>query len=328
MWGNSLGWSISVLIVALAAGWMYLISTGTNATPPTSFSRDPQHFAALTIPEPSPAAKLPPQTEDRDAGDLYRQAIEHVEADRITYEDFAARGALASPAAAKLDAIDLLVQATPCAKMNLFASHPQQIVNYEHEKKPLEALRLLGKVGIDRLGLLKLRGGDADGATKLFQAGFALGEKLARERLTVEELRIGLELMSKSAAAMASAAEHAGDNDRAAALNEFTSRLATFTREQVDPVARVTHAIDPRIVGEQTGDVFELARRSQERMWRVEAILQLGRVRYFAGEGGTSGNQRAATALVTKLAAEDPDPIIRAAATAARDLTAEQHRMQ
>src|SRR5689334_9155522 len=125
MWGNSLGWSISVLIVALAAGWMYLISTGTNATPPTSFSRDPQHFAPLTLPEPSPAAKLSPQTDERDAGELYRQAIERFNADRITYEDFAARGTLASPAAQKLDAIELLVQATPCAKMNLFASHPQ-----------------------------------------------------------------------------------------------------------------------------------------------------------------------------------------------------------
>ncbi len=328
MWGNSLGWSLSMLVVALAAGWMYLISSGTNATPATTFSRDPRHFMALTLPEPPPAAKLPPPTDDRDAGELYRQAIKRFEADRITYEDFAARGTLAPSAAAKLDAIDLLVQATPCAKMNLFAAHPQQIVNYDHDKPPLEALRMLGKVCVDRLGLLKQRAGDNDGASKLFHAGFALGEKLARERITAEELRIGLELMSKSAAAMAGAAGRAGENDRAASLKEFTSELAAFTREQVDPIARVTHTIDPRIVGEQTGDVFELARRSQERMWRVEAILQLGRVRYLAGQGGTSGNQRAATAFTTKVAAEDPDPVVRCAASAARDLTAGQHRMQ
>ena len=33
------------------------------------------------------------------------------------------------------------------------------------------------------------------------------------------------------------------------------------------------------VVGKYAGDEFELAKRSQERMWRVEAILALGRLR-------------------------------------------------
>jgi hypothetical protein len=50
-------------------------------------------------------------------------------------------------------------------------------------------------------------------------------------------------------------------------------------------------------------------------------------VRFFAGEGGTSGNQRAANAVLNELA-KDSDPIIRTAAESARDLTVEEHRMQ
>jgi len=61
---------------------------------------------------------------------------------------------------------------------------------------------------------------------------------------------------------------------------------------------------------------------------RARALLALGRVRFLAGEGGTAATQRAATRVVTDLAANDPDPVIRAAAAAARDLTVEQHRMQ
>ena len=63
-------------------------------------------------------------------------------------------------------------------------------------------------------------------------------------------------------------------------------------------------------------------------MWRVEAILALGRVRFFSGISRSAADQRAALAGVKRIAADDPDPIVRAAAEAARDLTAEQYRMQ
>jgi len=97
---------------------------------------------------------------------------------------------------------------------------------------------------------------------------------------------------------------------------------------QIEPTLRFVRSIDPKIVGTRTGDVFELARRSNERMWRVEAILGLGRVRYFAGAGGTAGNQHVATRRVGEMAETESDPAIRAAATVARDLTIEQYRAQ
>jgi hypothetical protein len=99
-------------------------------------------------------------------------------------------------------------------------------------------------------------------------------------------------------------------------------------REQIDPVVAFVRSIDARVVGTRTGDVFELARRSGERMWRVEAVMALGRVRYFAGTSDSAADQRAAYALVKKLAENDPDPVVRTAAAASRDLTIEQYRMQ
>jgi hypothetical protein len=73
------------------------------------------------------------------------------------------------------------------------------------------------------------------------------------------------------------------------------------------------------------GDVFYLAQHAQERMWRVEAILALGRMKYFVGEGGRRGDQRGATRHL-KQHALDKDPVIRAAAKAALELTREQMR--
>jgi hypothetical protein len=59
-------------------------------------------------------------------------------------------------------------------------------------------------------------------------------------------------------------------------------------------------------------------------MWRVEAILKLGRYRFNAGR---IGDQRNAIKTIKDLLTHDPDPVIRAAAQAAHDLTLEQYRM-
>ena len=108
----------------------------------------------------------------------------------------------------------------------------------------------------------------------------------------------------------------------------LTPQRLAYIQENIDPVLHIVRSIDAKVVGEHTGDLFELAKRSRERMWRVEAILALGRVRFFAGEGGTAANQRNAMRILRDLAENDPDPIIRTAATAARDLTVEQYRVQ
>jgi hypothetical protein len=60
-------------------------------------------------------------------------------------------------------------------------------------------------------------------------------------------------------------------------------------------------------------------------MWRVEAILALGRMLFYDCEGRRIGDQRGASRALTNHLT-DKDPVIRAAAKAALDLTREQMR--
>src|SRR5687768_12095134 len=98
MWGNSLGWTISVVIVALVGGWVYLIERGSALTPATGFSANAANFEPLRFPE-LPRSILPPS--GADAGPLYRTAIDLYLQDRTPYSDFAAIGTLDSPLARK-----------------------------------------------------------------------------------------------------------------------------------------------------------------------------------------------------------------------------------
>jgi hypothetical protein len=327
MWGNRLGWTISACIVLATAAMLFVVARASQRTPPTAFAREQRNFVALELPEP-PAVVIGNQAAGGDAGPLYRKAIETYLADRVPYDTFADSGRLESDAARRLAAVDLVVQAADCQTMSsLVAGRPAELINYDHVKPALEALDVLGRICVDRLGLLEQRAGLVEDAAKHVRAAFVLGHHLCRERVTLEEFQLGLRLLSKSTAVMLSSAAASKDDARAAALREFDAARVKLAGD-VEPVARFLRSIEPSVVGPRTGDVFEMAARSKERMWRVEAMLALGRVRFLAGTEGTAANQRAATAFVTRAADEQSDPIVKAAAIAARDLTVEMHRMQ
>jgi hypothetical protein len=120
-------------------------------------------------------------------------------------------------------------------------------------------------------------------------------------------------------------AKESGDAQRAAAIERFEAGRQQFYAERMQPMARVLRSIDPGVVRRHAGDVFYFAEHAAERMWRIEAILSMGRMRYFVGQGGTLGDQRGANQLLKKYL-NDPDPLIRQAAKAAQQLTVEQYR--
>jgi hypothetical protein len=324
MWGNSLGWSISAVIVLLVGGWVYLIERGSSLTPTTAFSANPANFQPLQVPQI--ASTVLPQS-GADAGPMYRSAIEMYLQDRATYSNFAALGTLDSPLAKKLPAMEPLVEASHYASMNLFTAKPSEIINFSLNKPSLEALETLGKVCVDRLALLHQRAGNKEEALKYYRAGFVLGLHLCNERVCYAEMALGLQLLGKTSPALAKLSDETGNHVAAAAYRDFDAQRIAFA-QSLDPTLRIVQALDAKTVGAHTGDLFELARRSKERMWRVEALLALGRVRYFAGAGGTAGNQRAAMELLRELAEDDEDYVVRTAAGAARNLTVEEHRMQ
>jgi len=177
-----------------------------------------------------------------------------------------------------------------------------------------------------RLGLGHQAAKRNDEAAKCYEAAFALGSKLFEERLTHRELMAGLELMGEAGVGLSRLTFAGGDKARSDAATKFEAARRDLFNARVQPASAALISIDPKVVSRHAGDVFYIADNARERVWRVEAILSLGRMRFFVGEGGRIGDQRGA-AKQLKRYLEDQDPVIRAAAKAALDLTREQMRM-
>jgi hypothetical protein len=106
-------------------------------------------------------------------------------------------------------------------------------------------------------------------------------------------------------------------------LQDQEAATVEFDKNSVLPIYEVLVSADPQRVAANAGDVFRFATLAKERMFRVEAILKLGRYRFDAAR---QADQIAAPRFLRRMAT-DPDPVIRAAATAAGGLTVEQYRM-
>jgi hypothetical protein len=313
MWGNALGWCISAAIVAAAALGLVLLQNRITTVSPTTALATPANGATLVL-SLSPATVLAP-ADQADASLLYRMAMQDFEADRSTYTDFLQRGT--TPQTSELPALEHLLAAAKHGRADIFASHPETIITYDRTIPELEALRSLGQCAV-RIALLRQPSNPTE-AARYADAAFALGARLFEERLTLAELRLGIELMVQSARLIEMC-----DAARAAPARQFADACRTLVSQRIDPIARAIVTIDPAALGTHTGDVFYFARNAAERMWRVESTLAIGRLRFNAAR---VGDQRIADRVLERLM-NDPDLAVRAAAHAAGELTLEQYRMQ
>jgi hypothetical protein len=113
---------------------------------------------------------------------------------------------------------------------------------------------------------------------------------------------------------------------RASEFVNFNDARLKYYNNRILPMLKILQAIDSNVIIEHAGDIFHIARNSQERMYRVEAILAMGRMKYYVGDAGRIGNQRGAIQEVKRLAGST-DPVIRRAAEEARDLTREKYQL-
>jgi hypothetical protein len=272
MWGNALGWCISAVIVAATALGLIALQSRITTVSPTTELASAANGAALSL-SVSPGVVLAP-TDQADAGLLYRKAIEDFEADRAPYTDFLQRGTKLE--ASDLPALDHLLAAAKHGAADIFASHPETIITVRAHRCPeLEALRSLGQCAV-RIALLKQPSDPAD-AARYADAAFALGARLFEERLTLAELRLGIELIVQSARLIEMC-----NPPRAAPARQFADACRTLVSRRIDPMAHAIVTIDPAALATHTGDVFYFARNAQERMWRVESVLAIGRLRFNA----------------------------------------------
>ncbi|MDB5326021.1 MAG: hypothetical protein JWM57_1590 [Phycisphaerales bacterium] len=319
MVGNRLGWGIAALLAVLfALVGMEIVDTN-RLTAATSLLSAASATDPLTTEVP-PAAVYRPEAAG-DAGEIYRAAAAEVRAGGDV--DYGAL--LNSQDAAAIEAapaVTKLIQAGPMVGAAIFATAPTTLVTYDTGYEELDALALAGRC-LGRAALLRLAK-EPDKAKGLFEAQFALGARLFTERLRYAEATTGLGLARDAAAGLREIAARAGDTRRAALLSTFDRSAAGLQTRRMDPVWNAVGAVDGGIIAQHAGDVFLLAGKdNKERLWRIEAILALGRHRFNLDR---AADQLIVPRRLKELETGETDPAVLAAIKAAKELTLEQYR--
>jgi hypothetical protein len=333
MWGNRLGWGISTGIVCLVVWAIIALNSAGNISGPTKFGRNPEIYKPLQFPiDPKSVVKV--MTESCDSASQYKQAISSYQSDWFKFQNIIDK----EPQLlvnSKLPFVQPILEGAKCSQMSPLWDSPETIINY-HDRKGIDSLIMIAKavnlIGSYTADQSKSLSGDdknrkIDEAIRYHEAVFSLGYKLTRDSLVMTQFLAGIGMMNGSVAAITSAERRREtvNTARISELNAFAEATKTYLDDHITPLNRVLTSPDEKVIGAYAGDVFAIAKDAQEPMLRVEAILKLGRMRFDIGKGRW-GDQEGARKMVKKYA-EDPDPNIRAAGIAARDLTIEQYRV-
>jgi hypothetical protein len=322
MFGNLKGWIISAVVVALVA--ILFISTGILKVPPVSQPSGKINFSEKIELPSDPRPFLTTPTTDRDAGEVYRLAINEYENNEKLY---GSDGAYARSATALADAdpkgLQFIVEAADCKGSDLFASRPDQLVHYNSTWPDLTALTRMGTHTINAGDVYRARK-EFEKAEKYIRAGFMLGYRLYNERIVWQELNDGMNLMIDASYRMSKLYQAKDEKEKAQVATRFSDEVKDYKSEKLfKPIVRAVTSINTREIGDRGGDFFYLAKESPERVWRVEALLALGRMKFNTSN---RGDQVAAGREVKKYL-NDPDPAVRLAAKLADELTVERYRM-
>ena len=331
MWGNTRGWIFSGVVAAVFGALLVWAIMPQGITPPTGTLTLAMQPANMPV---DPSIVLAAPTKDCDAADSYRQAIEEYESHEQKYESWAEGPKILEARAARPAAVQMLVDAKDCGKMNLFSKSPSDLMVYEDRTK-LQELNAVGTL-CHRIALVYAAESStadenhddakakssADDARRLAEAAFNLGRHLYEERIVFEEWSDGISMMQGAAYSLAKIEK---DKAKGEALKSFMTESTEYRRGKLTRLWEIVSGIGDEDTAKYAGDIFEMARHSPERMWRVEAILKLGRYKYRAS---TRGDVFGARKEVAKLAADGTaDPAVHAAADAANKFSVEQFRM-
>jgi len=321
MWGNWVGWVISAVLLAGAGAGFYHLAVPPPESPPAHLIPD-NLMRNLTLPEGIDKI-VPAGTRAADAGTSYLQSIILYKQNPAPFADpiHAAPGSLQS--------IDLLRQGADCRRMTLFETRPGLLINYNNDLPELDALIKIADAA-DTIGLGARLDGKYDQAKPLFLAVFALGRHLFDERVTWREMSAGIGMMSDASQNLAKVADDEKDGARAAVLRHLQEELDKYRTELQTKIASpLTNPVES-YAGPYSGDIFAIAEDTTvERVWRVQAILHMGRYRWNVADGHR-GDQvwghRVLKSLQNSLDPANGDQVIRTALEAAVNLTLDQQR--
>jgi hypothetical protein len=332
MFGNRLGWGISAVLAAVMILITWYIGTLNVMSAPSTgivartgnvkldLLAHPELLDPIQLPF-NPQAVMPNMTDAKDAGPLYRQAMEKYNSDKYTYRDLFEPGKPKTTDLKDLPALQFLIDARNCKTMILFAKEPRDVIEYDRAAADhLEAIYILGKTA-SHLSLY-IKKDQPDKALLLAEAAFSLGDKLCEERLRWREFEAGADVLRESAFVIKSL-----DPARAAAA-DIDVPMRDLLKNRCMPLWIAIGSADPDVISRTAGDIFYIAKNSKERMWKIEAILKLGRNKYDMGSFGRGADQRWARLTVKRMANDQTlDPVVRTAAKAANELTHEGYNM-
>lgn len=317
MYGNKLGWMISTGIVVLTAVMLLALMRMDTISAPTPFASNSTNLGPLP-PLGDPSAVLT-MDQPGDAADLYRKAIATYASNEKVFRKLNETKKFDKAALPAMQpAFDALKAATKMQSMTLFSADPSSVMYYDSTKGDLPKIKAVGDAAVQVA--LYVRDDKPDESKALNEAVFGLGLKLFNERVTWDECWAGIELMSMSNASLQRQAERAKDTEREAALKAVADQRKAFV-EATNPMQRVLRSPDRNVMGKHVGDVFVIAEKSAEKMWRVEAIRKLGIIRFASMAGKRKGDQLGALRVAKKYAADKSDPALSAAGQAAAALT-------
>jgi hypothetical protein len=323
MLGNLRGWIISA-VIAFCFG-VIIFKFGRPGTVSESTGQLVKMTAATRLPiDPKPL--VAEGTEECNAGDLYRQAMDDYKANADHYEKvLRIPGPQFREPAQQLKGVQAVLQAAKCSKMDLYAGRPKEVANYERTRPGLDAIQKVGQI-MNRLAA-SLAKEDPKRAKEYAEALFLLGRRLYEERVVFLEYTVGVDLMANAANTMAKQT-HADDKARAEVMAEFVKNVQSYTGDNLTElwtkISQIEETGKPLPV---PGDIFDVATNPNvDPMWRTEAALKLGRMRWMGSV--TAADQKGANRTLRQLADDPSAPLsVRAAAAAGRDLTVEKFRM-
>lgn len=312
MFGNRLGWGISFGI--MVATWAFLVlvlGRATGVPPPTELGRNAADYAIEFPIDPVSLAYW--MTGEGNSGPIYQDALNEYRTRQSAHDQVKS----AEEAQQLKKGMDLLIQAGKCKAGGVFSGNPAQVINYDSERVNLEAAKALAR---SAAAVAKYAGdaGKLDEARALYEAIFSLGAKMYQERLTYYELDYASEPLELGARGLAKLDDDAGEHARANKYKTFSQTRVQYITDNVIRVRNGVWALDPHV-----GDMIEIANRGGDPMWRVDAILALGRANVA---DQTKGLQYTSVRHQLEQFAESTEPRVRVAAQSALDLTIEQFR--
>jgi hypothetical protein len=319
MIGNSKGWLLAGGLGVLYLGVMVLLLLSGRRTAPTGLAGPGGAGIAGPLPGIEVGGVVPGAREG-DASAAFEKIIADVGRDRELYERSVGGGRIDAATLTRLAAVDGVLGQVRYSRLTMFEAAPLRAVGYTISDD-LAALVLAGGA-TSRVALYYHGEGRVEEARSHFRAVLVLGQRLYESRVSERQLSAGLGLMSEAAEGLALVGVEGGDR---AAVEGLRAKLREV-REAVSVVWPAISSIDPGVISRHNGDIPVIALTGGERVWRVEATLKLGRMKYDIGASGTPADQRFARSTLSRLLV-DADPAVAVAAKLASELTVEQYRV-